>query len=53
MIFLVKRVYVEYLPLGVGTHKGTNEITLHYYILCFFAKGQTKNLNVLRKKKKT
>jgi hypothetical protein len=24
----------------------------HYYILCLFAKGQTKNLKVLRKKKK-
>jgi hypothetical protein len=23
----------------------------HYYILCLFAKGQTKNLKVLRKKK--
>jgi hypothetical protein len=24
----------------------------HYYILCLFAKGQTKNLKVLRKKEK-
>jgi hypothetical protein len=24
----------------------------HYYILCLFAKGQTKNLKVLRKKNK-
>jgi len=24
----------------------------HYYILCLFVKGQTKNLKVLRKKKK-
>jgi hypothetical protein len=28
MIFLVKKVYVEYLLLGVGIHKRTNEITL-------------------------
>jgi hypothetical protein len=28
MIFLVKRVYVEYLFVSVGTHKRTNEITL-------------------------
>ncbi len=27
-ISLVEKVYVEYLPLGVGTHKGTNGITL-------------------------
>jgi hypothetical protein len=26
--------------------------TTHNYILCFFAKGQTKNLKVLRKKNK-
>jgi hypothetical protein len=25
---------------------------IHYYILCLFAKGQTKNLKVLRKKNK-
>jgi hypothetical protein len=29
---------------------GENKI--HYYILCLFAKGQTKNLKVLRKKNK-
>ncbi len=27
-------------------------VNKHYYILCLFAKGQTKNLKVLRKKKK-
>jgi hypothetical protein len=28
-------------------------VTNHYYILCLFAKGQTKNLKVLRKTNKT
>jgi hypothetical protein len=35
--------------LGVRT---SHEQHIHYYILCLFAKGQTKNLKVLRKKNK-
>jgi hypothetical protein len=35
---------LAYLPL--------RKTPLHYYILCLFAKGQTKNLKVLRKKNK-
>jgi hypothetical protein len=30
----------------------TQKVMAHYYILCPFAKGQTKNLKVLRKKNK-
>jgi hypothetical protein len=28
MIFLINRVYVEYLPLGLDTHKGVTGNTL-------------------------
>jgi hypothetical protein len=30
----------------------TQKVMAHYYILCPFAKGQTKNLKVLQKKNK-
>jgi len=33
-------------------YKGEGSGFPHYYILCPFAKGQTKNLKVLRKKNK-
>jgi hypothetical protein len=36
MISLVKRVYVQYPPLGVGTHKGANGITLQKDSKSFF-----------------
>jgi hypothetical protein len=29
-----------------------HQVATHYYILCLFTKGQTKNLKVLRKKNK-
>jgi hypothetical protein len=35
MISLVKKGYVEYLSLGVGTHKGTNGITLQKVWIIF------------------
>ncbi len=35
-----------------GEKHNLNIVNSHYYILCLFAKGQTKNLKVLRKKNK-
>jgi hypothetical protein len=46
--FFTKKTLHE---MGIGFH-GPNQTHKHYYILCPFAKGQTKNLKVLRKKNK-
>jgi hypothetical protein len=40
-------------PSSIATQMDqVKDLDSHYYILCLFANGQTKNLKVLRKKKK-